>query len=200
MSFFVISPELYAWVILPLLIFLARIADVSMETIRVIYISRGIKYLAPIIAFFEIIIWLLAMEVVLKDLSNVANFMAYAFGFASGTYIGLVIEERLSIGTVILRIVTTEESTDEIVSFLESEHYGATSLDAKGTRGDVRMIISLVNRTDVPRITGHIEETNPRAFFSIEDVRYVKQGVFRPKQPRSFTGFFDSFIHLHKKK
>ena len=80
--------------ILPLLIFFARICDVSMETIRVIYISRGIKYLAPIIAFFEIVIWLLAMEVVMKDLSNIANFLAFAFGFATGTYVGLVIEEE----------------------------------------------------------------------------------------------------------
>ena len=118
MSFFIISPELYAWVILPLLIFFARICDVSMETIRVIYISRGIKYLAPIIAFFEIVIWLLAMEVVMNDLSNIANFMAFALGFAMGTYVGLVIEERLSIGMVILRIITTEESEGQITSFL----------------------------------------------------------------------------------
>ena len=73
MLFFPIRPELYAWVILPQLIFFAHICDVSMETIRVIYISRGIKYLAPIIAFFEIVIWLLAMEVVLQDLSNIAT-------------------------------------------------------------------------------------------------------------------------------
>ena len=106
MSFFIISPELFTWVILPLLIFFARICDVSMETIRVIYISRGIKYLAPVITFFEIVIWLLAMEVVMNDLSNFANFMAFALGFATGTYIGLMIEERLSIGKVILRIVT----------------------------------------------------------------------------------------------
>ena len=119
MSFFIISPELYAWVILPLLIFVARICDVSMETIRVIYISKGIKYLAPIIAFFEIVIWLLAMEVVMNDLANIANFFAFAFGFAMGTYIGLVIEEKLSIGMVILRIVTTEESNEEIISFMQ---------------------------------------------------------------------------------
>lgn len=195
-----ISPELYTWVLLPLLIFLARIADVSMETIRVIYISRGIKYLAPIIAFFEIIIWLLAMEVVLKDLSNIVYFMAYAFGFAAGTYVGLVIEERLSIGTVILRIVTTEESTDAIAAFLEAEHFGVTYLDAQGSRGNVRMILTLVNRTDVPRITEHIEKTNPNAFFSIEDVRYVNQGVFRPRAHRSFSGIFDSLVHSHKRK
>jgi len=108
LSFFFVSPEFFSWVILPVLIFFARICDVSMETIRVIYISRGIKYLAPIIAFFEIVIWLLAMEVVMKDLANIANFLAFALGFALGTYVGLVIEEKLSIGMVILRIVTTE--------------------------------------------------------------------------------------------
>ncbi|MFY9800536.1 MAG: DUF5698 domain-containing protein [Methanoregula sp.] len=200
MSFFIITPELYAWVILPLLIFLARICDVSMETIRVIYISKGIKYLAPIIAFFEIVIWLLAMEVVMRDLTNIANFLAFAFGFAMGTYIGLVIEEKLSIGMVIMRIVTTEESNDEIVSFMQSENYGITTLDAKGSRGNVRIILSLVNRTDVARITERIRSTNPHAFFSIEDVRYVNEGVFRPKKPNMITGLFHALIRPRKKK
>ena len=200
LSFFIISPEFYSWVILPLLIFIARICDVSMETIRVIYISRGIKYLAPVIAFFEIVIWLLAMEVVMKDLSNIANFMAFALGFAMGTYVGLVIEEKLSIGMVILRIVTTDNSNDEIVSFMQAENFGITTLDATGSRGKVRMILSLVNRTDVSRITEHIQSINPHAFFSIEDVRYVNQGVFRPKKPNRITGFFHSFIRPRKKK
>ena len=200
MSFFIINPELYAWVILPLLIFIARIGDVSMETIRVIYISRGIKYLAPIIAFFEIVIWLLAMEVVMSDLSNIANFFAFAFGFAMGTYVGLVIEEKLSIGMVILRIVTTEESNEEIASFLQSENFGVTSLDAKGARGNVKMILTLVNRVDVPRITEHLQTTNPHAFFSIEDVRYANEGVFRPKKPNAIAGFFHSFYPPRKEK
>lgn len=176
-----ISPEIYAYVLLPLLIFLARVADVSMETIRVVYISRGIKYLAPIIAFFEIIIWLLAMEVVLKDLSNILNFFAYALGFATGTYVGLVIEEKLSIGMVILRIITTDEEAHEgIVSFLTSEQFGVTHIDAHGARGDVRIILTLVNRTDLPRITGFLNENYPRAFFSVEDIRYANEGIFRP--------------------
>jgi len=200
MSFYLISPEIYAWIILPALIFLARIGDVSMETIRVIYISKGIKYLAPIIAFFEIIIWLLAMEVVMSDLTNIANFFAFAFGFATGTYVGLVIEERLSIGMVILRIITTGGSNEEILSFLQMENIGVTCLDAHGSRGDVKMILSLVNRSDLPRITGHLQETNPLAFFSIEDVRYVNQGVFRPKKPNALTGLFHSFIRPRKKK
>ena len=61
------------------------------------------------------------------------------------------------------------------------------------------MIISLVNRDDVPRITRHIEETNPDAFFSIEDVRYVNQGVFRPRQQNPFTGFLHALAKPRKK-
>jgi len=200
MTFFIISPEIYAWVILPLLIFVARIGDVSMETIRVIYISKGIKYLAPIIAFFEIVIWLLAMEVVMSDLSNVMNFFAFAFGFATGTYVGLAIEEKVSIGMVIMRIITAEEDIDNISAFMQAEHIGITCVDAKGARGNVKMILSLVNRTDVPRITAHIRATNPHAFFSIEDVRYVNEGVFRPKKPNFLTGLYHSFIRPRKKK
>ena len=199
MPFFTMSPELYSWVILPLLIFCARISDVSMETIRVIYISRGIKYLAPVIAFFEIVIWLLAMEVVMQDLTNIANFMAFALGFAMGTYVGLVIEERLSIGMVILRIITTEESEEQITSFLSQENCGVTCLDAQGSRGNVKMIISLVNRTDLPQITDFIRTVNPHAFFSIEDVRYVNNGVFRPQEHGVLAGMFSAVLHPKKK-
>ena len=122
-----------------------------------LYMPRGSSISLPIIAFFEIVIWLLAMEVVMNDLSNIANFLAFAFGFAMGTYIGLVIEEKLSIGMVILRIVTTEDSNEEIISFMQSENYGITTVDATGSRGNVKMILSLVNRADVPRITEHLQ-------------------------------------------
>ncbi len=195
----IISPDIYAFVILPLLIFLARVADVSMETIRVVYISRGIKYLAPIIAFFEIIIWLLAMEVVLKDLSNFLYFFAYAFGFATGTYIGLVIEERLSIGMVILRIITTDpDSGDGIISFLSREQFGVTHIDAHGSRGDARIILSVINRTDLPRITAFLNAGYPRAFYSLEDIRYASEGVFRPVTSES-PGIFSRLISGKRK-
>lgn len=199
MSFFIISPEIYSWVILPALIFLAQIANVCMETLRIVFLSKGIKYLAPIIAFFEIIIWLLAIVGVMSNLSNVANFLAYAFGFAFGTYVGLVIEEKLSIGMVILRIIAAEDSLAAIGKYMQSENYGATYLDAKGSRGEVMMILSLVNREDVPRITKHLEENAPNAFFSIEDVRYVNQGIFRPRKTNPVTGFIYSIAKPKKK-
>jgi len=200
MAFYLISPDLFNWLILPILIFLAQVANVCMETLRIVFLSKGMKYLAPVIAFFEIIIWLLAIVGVLNNLSNISYFLAYAFGFALGTYVGLVIEEKLSIGMVILRIITTDGSGEEITQFMQNEHYGTTCLDARGSRGGVKMIISLVNRDDVPRITRHIEETNPSAFFSIEDVKYVNQGVFRPKKQNPFTGFIHSLAGPRKRQ
>ena len=199
MAFFIISPELYNWIILPALIFIAQIANVCMETLRIVFLSKGIKYLAAIIAFFEIIIWLLAIVGVISNLSNVGNFFAYAFGFALGTFVGLEIEERLSIGMVIMRIITTNETSAGIAGFLQAEQHGTTVLDAQGARGGVTMIISLVNREDVPRITRYIEETNPDAFFSIEDVRYVNQGIFRPRKRNPVTGFFHTLARPRKK-
>jgi uncharacterized membrane-anchored protein YitT (DUF2179 family) len=75
-----------------------------------------------------------------------------------------------------------------------------TSLDGKGSRGNVKMIFSLVNRVDVSRISEHLQITNTHAFFSIEDVRYVNEGVFRPRKPNAITGLFHSFIRPRKKK
>jgi uncharacterized protein YebE (UPF0316 family) len=90
----VISPEILTYVVLPVMIFFARICDVSLGTIRVIFISKGVKYLAPIIGFFEVIIWLLAIGQVMNNLTNFVAYIAYGAGFASGTYIGMIIEEK----------------------------------------------------------------------------------------------------------
>jgi uncharacterized protein YebE (UPF0316 family) len=84
---------------------------------------------------------------------------------------------------VILRIITPQESQDDITAFLQAENYGTTIMDAKGARGNMQMILSLVNRSDIRRIGGHIEKTTPDAFYASEDARYVNQGVFRPKSP-----------------
>jgi len=200
MALFIISPELYAWVILPLLIFLARVCDVTMETVRIVFISKGIRLLAAVIAFFEIVIWLLAVEVVMNDLANIANFLAFALGFAIGTYVGLVVEERLSLGMVILRIVTSDESRDAIVSSLQLESHGVTCIEAQGSRGSVTMILSLVNRSEISHITDRIDRINPKAFFSIEDVRYVNEGVFRQRELRSFTGMVHTLAGQGRKK
>src|SRR4030043_2077641 len=126
--------EVFKLIIIPLLIFLARICDVTLDTARIIYVSRGMKFLAPVIGFFEVLIWLLSITQIMNNLTNVVYYIAYAGGFAMGNYIGIYIEERMAIGTVVIRIITQKEAAD-LVECLKSEGYGVTYIDAKGPMG-----------------------------------------------------------------
>ena len=103
---FGISPELLNYAILPLLIFLARIGDVSIATIRIIFVMSGKKVIAPILGFFESLIWLLANGQIFNNIDNVWSYIAYASGYATGTFVGMYIEEKLAIGRVVVRIIT----------------------------------------------------------------------------------------------
>ena len=96
----------FSLIILPILIFLARIVDVTFGTIRIIFVSRGMKWLAPIFGFFEIMIWLFAIGQVFSNLTNITYYVAYAGGFACGNFVGIWIEEKMAIGTLIVRIIT----------------------------------------------------------------------------------------------
>lgn len=91
---------------IPVLIALARICDVSIGTLRIIFLSKGLKLWAPILGFFEISIWLAAISQVMDNLTNIPNFLAYAFGYSMGNYIGMYIENRIAIGMVVVRIIT----------------------------------------------------------------------------------------------
>lgn len=169
------------WVVIPLLIILARIADVSIGTIRIIYISRGMKYLAPIFGFFEIIIWLMAIGQIMRNLNNPVYYLAYAFGFAAGNILGIYLEERLAVGKVILRIITQKDAT-ELVACLRSSGYGVTVADAEGSSGPVKIIFTVIDRKKIEAIVNIIKTYNPKAFYSVEDIRLVKEGIFPPSR------------------
>jgi len=190
---FVVTSDFFAWVVLPALIFSARVADVSLGTIRVIFISKGLKYIAPVIGFFEVIIWLLAIGQVMQNLTNVASYIAYGAGFATGTLMGMMVEERLSLGTVIIRVITRRDSS-ELVSHLRSLNYGVTELNAEGSTGQVKVLLMVIKRQDSKEVVAKIKQFNPQAFYSIEEVKSVRDGVF-PEQTgwglfRDPWGFF----------
>jgi uncharacterized protein YebE (UPF0316 family) len=191
--------DLFAWVVLPLLIFTARICDVSLGTIRVIFISKGIKYLAPLIGFFEVIIWLLAIGQVMHNLTNVVSYIAYGAGFACGTLLGLLIEERLSIGLSIVRVITKEDASD-LVRDLRDANFGVTSIDAEGVTGRVKVIFMVIKRQDLRRIIETIKEHHPNAFYSIEDVRSVSEGVFPKRKSESPFRYSDALRFFRKGK
>ncbi|MBU1974935.1 MAG: DUF2179 domain-containing protein, partial [Nanoarchaeota archaeon] len=168
----IISTEIWAWVIIPLLIFIARILDVSIGTIRVILISKGVKWLAPILGFFEVLIWLMAIKQILTNISNFMGYLAYGAGFAAGTYIGMLLEEKIRIGKVVVRVITRTEAKD-VVETLRAANYPVTTMKAQGRHGPVTVIFTVVKRETVQRVIDIIHKFNPRAFYTIEDVRYV---------------------------
>ena len=171
----------YAWILLPLSIFLARVADVSMGTIRVIFISKGLKYFASAIGFFEILIWLLAIGQIMKNLSNPVCYIAYAGGFATGNFVGIWIAERLSLGVVLIRVVTRKDAS-ELVNNLKTKEYGVTSVDGHGTGGEVKVVFSILPRREVSSVVDLIKKFNPKAFYSIEEVGFVEKGIFPAKR------------------
>ncbi|MFC1537822.1 DUF2179 domain-containing protein [Candidatus Latescibacterota bacterium] len=165
---------LFSYLILPIFIFLARVIDVSIGTMRVIFVSRGFKLLATFCGFFEILIWLLAITQIMKNLNNFYNYIAYATGFASGNYIGMIIEEKIALGNVILRVVTRNE-LQNLRDYLKDQNFGVTILDAEGHYGNVKILFTVIPRQEVERIISFIKELNPQAFYTIEDIRYVNE-------------------------
>ena len=172
-----LNSAFFAWILLPLLIFIARVADVSLGTIRVIFITRGLKYLAPIVGFFEILIWLLAIGQIMRNLSNPLCYIAYASGFATGNYFGILIAEKLSLGVVLIRVITSKEAS-ELLEYLKSADYGVTSVDAQGSAGKVQVVFTIVPRREVNQVVNLIKQFNPKAFYTIEEVGFVEEGIF----------------------
>lgn len=189
------NPGFYTWFVLPALIFSARVIDVSMGTIRVIFVSRGFKYLAPVVGFFEILIWLLAIGQIMKNLSNPMCYIAYAGGFAMGNFVGIHIAEKLSLGVVMIRVVTTKDAVP-LVDFLKEENYGVTSIDGHGTNGQVKVVFTIVPRREVGTVVELINKFNPQAFYSIEEVGLVEKGIFpirKSWRDATLSGLFRPF-------
>ncbi len=175
------NSEIYPLLILPFLIFVARVLDVSLDTIRIIFISKGFRYIATVVGFFEVIIWLLAIGQFLQHMTNVLYYIAYAGGFAVGTFVGIYIENKLSLGVVVVQVITNREASD-LVDFLKSSSYIVTSVDAEGLRGDVKLIYIIIDRKDIGEVAGIVKKFHPNAFYSIENVGFVSERIFRHKK------------------
>jgi uncharacterized protein YebE (UPF0316 family) len=176
----------YSWAVLPLIVFLARLVDVSVGTLRIIFLSRGRKYLAPALGFLEVLIWITVVSEVVRGAQNIVAYLAYAAGFAVGNYLGMLIEEKLAIGTLVIRVIVSQNGA-LLVDRLRTEGYGVTYADGQGSSGPVMIIYTIVMRKELPRVINLIEEVQPRAFFTVEELRSARQGIF----PESSASLFD---------
>lgn len=174
MELFNTSSLWFTYGTLPFLIFLSRIIDVSLDTLRIVFVSKGDKLIAPILGFFEILIWLMAITRIMQNLDNVSCYIAYAGGFAAGNFIGLKIEEKLAMGIQMFRIITQKDAS-LLIEYLSESGFGATSIEASGINGKVHIIYSVVKRSDNKRMIEIINKFNPNAFYSIEDIRKVNE-------------------------
>jgi uncharacterized protein YebE (UPF0316 family) len=183
-----LQSDWWAWVVLPILIFFSRILDQSIGTLRVIFVSKGLKNIAPFFGFFEVIIWLLAVTQVMKHLGNPMSYIAYGAGFAMGNYIGIMIEEKLSLGTVLVRIIPRKDTT-ELVKNLKQDGFGVTQIDAEGVMGSkVKILLTITKRKNVPFVISMINQFNPNAFYTIEEIKAVREGYFGISSRKAIKG------------
>ncbi len=166
-----ISPD-FEWfplVILPILIFMARIFDVSCGTLRIVFISRDMAIPASLIGFFESMFWLLAVTQIMQRLSSPIYYVAYAGGFAAGNFVGLQIERRIALGMVVVRVFTRRE-VEALIGALGAEGYGVTLLRGEGLTGPVNVVNVVVARKKTGTVLEVLRTHNPDAFYTIEPI------------------------------
>ena len=196
-SFF--DSGIFSYGIMPLLIFLARICDVSIGTMRIIFVSKGKKNIAAILGFFEVLIWIIAISKIMQNLDNYINYVAYAAGFATGNFVGMIIEEKLAMGIQMIRVFTNDRGMD-LVRLLNSNGYGATTIEAHGAKDKVHLVYSIVQRNELENVLKVINSFNPKAFFTIEDVKAVNEGIFTSRKQNSIFPFTNVIREWRKGK
>lgn len=172
-----LNGSIFNWVLLPLLIFVGRTCDVTLATLRNIFLSRNIKKIVPLIGFFEVLLWLIAVSTIIKNLNNVMCYIAFAGGYSMGIFVGIKIESRLALGTQLMRIITTRDC-HPLMEALNRENLGVTEIDALGAKGPVKILLTVIKRKDAEHVIDLVNKYHPNAFFSMEDVRLANQGIF----------------------
>ncbi|HOL85445.1 DUF2179 domain-containing protein [Thermoclostridium caenicola] len=180
------SSDLFSWVILPILIVLARMVDVTLGTIRIIFVSRGSRLAAPILGFFEVFIWIVAISQIMQNLNNPLCYVAYALGFALGNYLGIMAEEKLAIGYLVLRIFVIKENPEKetLMEKLIEAGFGVTAVEGRGATKEVTLLFSLIRRKDLDEAVSIIEQADSKVFYSIESAKAAHAGIFPEKKTR----------------
>ncbi len=172
--------DIYPW-LLPVLIFFGRICDVTLGTLRIIFVSKGEKYKAPIIGFFEVFIWIVIISQILSRANDLVAYISYAAGYASGNYVGILIEQRIAYGIVLCRIYTKKEGL-ELVALLKSMGHGATLLHGTGSIDKVDIVETVIQRKEMKGIEKSLIGFDPNIFYVVEDVRTKQNGIFNKRR------------------
>ncbi len=163
--------------LLPFFIFFGRIFDVTLGTLRIIFVSKGEKYKAPIIGFFEVFIWIVIISQILQRADNMVAYLSYASGYAAGNYVGILIEKRIAFGIILCRVYTNRPGL-KLVNLLSLKGFGATMVHGTGSVNEVDIIETVFDRKKLKLVSSIILEFDKDAFYVIEDVRTRSRGIF----------------------
>ena len=174
--------NIVTWIIIPLLIILARLLDVPIGVVRIIFVGRGKILASTLLAFFESLIWVIAISQVMQNLNNIATYIGFALGFALGNYVGVVLGQRFAFGLQIVRVIT-QNKLKILQMALRDEGFGATTVDAFGGKSFVNIVFVVAKRKYIPTIVEIIKKVEPESFFTIQDVQahhlgYIKREAF----------------------
>jgi uncharacterized protein YebE (UPF0316 family) len=156
-------------------IFLMRIVDVSLSTVRILLAVRGKKLIVPFIGFGEVLVWVFAAGTAIRHLESPLHVLGYALGFSTGTVVGLWLEEKLAIGIATMRIVTSHVDAG-LAERLRELGCGVTEFGAQGRMGPVEVVFTVVPRRQIPPVLRAVEEWDPAAFITIEEPREIRRG------------------------
>lgn len=176
-----VSSDIFSFLILPLLIFVARICDVSINTIRIIYMLGGRRLTATLLGFFEAFIWLLVIREIFKHLDNWLCYVAYPAGFACGIFVGMIIEEKIAYGKVIVRIITRKD-VNQLIQYLNSQQFRFTKVEAEGPDGKENLVFTVLDRERLDDLLNKLKELIPTAFYTIEKVKAAAESGALPEE------------------
>lgn len=169
-----VSEQLFNYLIMPLLIFIARVGDVSINTLRIMFMMNGKKTIVPILGFMESMIWLLAIGQIFQNIDNPMSYIAYAGGFGAGTYVGMYFEEKLALGRVLVRVITPK-LLPELMEYMKEMDYRFTNVGAEGRYGKVQLTFTVMKRDSLPSFINKLKSLDEKAFYTIESVKRVSE-------------------------
>lgn len=191
----IFESEIMNIILVCLLVFAARTFDVSIGTMRIIYVSHGRKLAASLCGFFETLVWLFAFVQIVQNLTNLWYYLAFAAGFATGTFVGIMLEEKLAMGMLIVRVIARKETPQTVQSLRESG-FGVTTLEAEGKDGPVDVFYTIIKRTEIRKVLDIIKKFNQNPVYTIEDLRFVGHSF----QPASLSSTKRRHLGLRKGK
>jgi uncharacterized protein YebE (UPF0316 family) len=163
--------------LMALAIFFLRVVNVGMDTVRMLTVMRGMRLISYILGVLESLLFILALGPVLSNLNNVLFILAYAFGFATGGWVGMVLEERLAFGFVHITVVSSKHGA-RIAKSLRKHGHAVTEIQAQGKDGAVTLLETSVQRKHMKNVRGIICKSDERAFITTRDIQPLHRGFW----------------------